>query len=408
MRFPRHPFATVWFWGLIGLLLACPRGLVADEPVSEFLNGLYRRGDVDIAMMYLETLDADTQLPATTRESLPFHRAVTLVLKASQTPRRDEQKRLFQKADELLHQFLQQQSGSLLAGQAHGLLSEVQLQLAQRKILDEEQNPDGPQQTASMADLRQQIAELRSLFDQQRQRAQQTQDQYPAYIAGDEPELRRARDRVLEKLIRSRLDLAQCDYWEAHTYPVEHASRQQLLTAAAAAYESLHQRYRSQIGGLYARLWQGKCYEELRSEQGVRLALGIYGELLGHDGTSVNLLSLKDRARLYRLICLNSSFRKDYQLVEIEAVSWLEAPESRIDSEAGLGIQWELCRALESLSQDEKCPMETRVDYLLRARERIVRLLLVTGGQTREFEDFRRRVEAALSAAGVPGAVHAD
>jgi len=364
----------------------------SSEPVQEFLNGLHRRHYFDTAVYYLETLEADDQLPASERELLTFRRGVTDLLGARHSVQPAEQTRKLESAVALFTRFLQSSHRHPWGEQARGLLSEARLQLAQRRIQEQESALPQSGSEEFWKGIRTQIDELRILFIQQRDRSEDALRNYSAYIPQDESELRRSRDRVQELFIRSSLDLAQCDYWEAHTHVVNTKERQQLLIAAGRAYEAIHQRFRSQVGGLYARLWQGKCYEELGDEQGVRLALGIYGEILEHDGTSPLLVSLKDRALLFRLICLNSPFRKDYQLVDLEAEQWLESAPQRIDTEAGLGIQWELCRALEFLSRENKWPMEIREDFLARARTHLIHLQQVTGGKTREFQELMRRI----------------
>ncbi|MCA9033203.1 MAG: hypothetical protein KDA66_20460, partial [Planctomycetaceae bacterium] len=105
----------------------------------------------------------------------------------------------------------------------------------------------------------------------------------------------------------------------------------------------------------------GKCFEEMGD---VRIALGIYEELLGHEGQSPTLLNLHDRALHYRLICLNRDARKDYKLVQLEAEKWLETAEARSSSAAGLGIRWELCLALESLGSSRTTEEAERTAYL--------------------------------------------
>ena len=56
-------------------------------------------------------------------------------------------------------------------------------------------------------------------------------------------------------------------------------------------FEKIHTAYRSMIGGLLARLWQGKCLEEIGQREGIDAALGIYRELLLHDGRSSSMLA---------------------------------------------------------------------------------------------------------------------
>jgi len=368
----------------------------AEEPVNAFLSGLLRHGYADTALIYLERLDPQLELSPQVREILPYHHAVILMHCAEQTLRPQEKREFEEKSAALFSQFIKNHPEHALVPQAQMSLVELQLQQAKSHLEASEGHDSSPARQDNWPDIRQQIAEIQTVFLQQRDRYQTYSDQYPAFIPADEPELRRARDHVQEMLIRSCLDLAQCKYWEAQTYPVDSPQRQQLLKSAGNSYELIHQRYRSQVGGLFARLWQGKCYEGLRDEQGMRLALGIYGEILEHDGTSSALVLLKDQALLYRLVCLNSEFRKDFQLVEMESESWLENAGRRSNSETGLAIQWELCRALDALAQDAQWPPDTRHDFLVRAHEHILRLQALTGGQTREFNEFRLKIESRL------------
>ncbi len=148
----------------------------------------------------------------------------------------------------------------------------------------------------------------------------------------------------------AQLDLAQCTYAEAQTYDQGSADFNRLLKKASEEYAKIHERYRSQVGGLYARMWQGKCFEE-QGELG--RALGIYNELLGHPGKSKPIKQLKDNILQFRLICLNDEKKKDYQLVINEAEQWLKANRSRNRTSIGQGITWELALAQESLANVE-------------------------------------------------------
>src|SRR5690606_27628082 len=106
-----------------------------------------------------------------------------------------------------------------------------------------------------------------------------------------------------------------CRYWEAQTFDKGTKERKDLLTTAAEEFEAIHSKYRSMIGGLFARMWQGKCFEE---QDEIRIALGIYEEILGHEGKSTTMQNLKDKALRFRLICLNHEKRKDFQLTVLE------------------------------------------------------------------------------------------
>ncbi|MEZ6046380.1 MAG: hypothetical protein R3C11_12590 [Planctomycetaceae bacterium] len=49
------------------------------------------------------------------------------------------------------------------------------------------------------------------------------------------------------------------------------------MQRAIDEFELLHFEFRNQTGGHYARLWQGKCYEELGQ---LSEALGVYNQIL--------------------------------------------------------------------------------------------------------------------------------
>jgi tetratricopeptide (TPR) repeat protein len=83
--------------------------------------------------------------------------------------------------------------------------------------------------------------------------------------------------------IRCQLDVALALYETAGTYESVKDEFSTTMRAASKEFEKIHSSYRSQIGGLYARMWQGRCFHQLGE---VQKALGIYNELLGHHGAS--------------------------------------------------------------------------------------------------------------------------
>ena len=175
-----------------------------------------------------------------------------------------------------------------------------------------------------------------------------------------------AREQAYRMYIQAQLNLAVTTFEEAQTWEPETAQRKALLTQAADEFALIHARYRQQIAGLYARMYQGKCFDE---QNDVVKALGIYNELLGHGGDkpSAALKRLQDSVRLFRLICLNREVRKDYAVVIREAEDWLAANEETATTRVGLGIQWELARALEQLALKEENNIADRRRMLTQA-----------------------------------------
>lgn len=199
---------------------------------------------------------------------------------------------------------------------------------------------------------RQKVAKL---FDDAQTSLKQAHDRYeavykafPPYVPEEDAEQLSARNSAELNYMRAQLDLARLTYYRAQTHPSEVRERDKLLTQAASEFETVHQRYRSQIVGLYARMWQARCFQE---QQDIGRAMGIYNELLSHPGKSNSLRRLQDEVRLFRLICLNHEQRKDYQLVIQEAGHWLEQNETRAGTLTGLGIRWQLVTAHTNLAQ---------------------------------------------------------
>ena len=67
------------------------------------------------------------------------------------------------------------------------------------------------------------------------------------------------------------------DYQLAKTYEPGNRQARKHLTAAANSYAALYETYRTRAAGLLARLWEGRCYQELGD---YNQALGCYRDLM--------------------------------------------------------------------------------------------------------------------------------
>lgn len=373
--------------------------ICAAEPYVSFLNGLRSRGYLDTALEYLDRIESQPEWAADDRQMFLFQRGLTLQMAAEKEAESEVRHALQKEAAINLEKFIRQNPDHDLSVQARHLHSELKLQLASTEI-----NASKSLDAADWLKIREEVQDIRNVFQQVHDLYRGNWERFPAFVPEDQPELRRSRNRAEEMVIRALLDLAQCDYWEGRTYMSGSPEQQEWLNKAALAFEAIHQRYRSQVGGLYARLWQGRCYQERGDDQGIRLALGIFGELLEHDGIAPVLIGLKDRALLFRLICLNGEFRRDYQLVEMESEYWLETAGSRVQSEVGLNIKWELCRALEMISLEPDWAADTREDFLIRARELALQIESTHGGLRLKANEMLERISRRLLPETRPGA----
>jgi len=202
-----------------------------------------------------------------------------------------------------------------------------------------------------LSQARQRCASARTLFDAEFAGAKAKFESFSVFIDREkDPKLWAQRQAAGVEFIEAQLQLATCTFVESLTHSADSDQRTRKLTNAAAAFEELHKKYRTQVGGLYGRLWQGRCLQLLGDH---RAALGIFNELLQHPGESGSIRSLHNYAVHFRLISLNDDSRRDWQLVLDESRRWMEGTtEAERNSSICFGVTWEMSRAMLGDSGD--------------------------------------------------------
>lgn len=361
--------------------------LPAEEPYLEFVQGLRDKNYYDIALDYLNQIESAKDTPKEVRELIPFERAMTLMLFSRTQRLPEEQDETLNMALAQLELFTKQNPNHPKAGTANTERGKIILEKARVEVRESQSPAEQNNKKAHQEAARKLVAQARSIFQKAYNQHEKTWKSFPATFIdkNKEPEKYAARAKAEIQFMSAQLDLAQCTYEEAQTYDPGSADFNRLLKKASEEYAKIHERYRSQVGGLYARMWQGKCFEE-QGELG--RALGIYNELLGHPGKSQPIRQLKDNILQFRLICLNSDQKKDYQLVINEAEQWLRENRARKRTSIGQGITWELARAEEALASQEGMKKEDQ--------ERILRQALVNARFVNAFRGKYRDVSRVM------------
>ncbi|MFK7777158.1 MAG: hypothetical protein QM501_03395, partial [Gimesia sp.] len=323
----------------------------AEEQYLKFLQGLREKNYHDTALQYLDQISADKETPKEIKELIPFERAMTLMVFSRTQKLPKDQEKTLNLALAQLELFTKQSPNHPKAGTANTERGKIILEKAEVEVRKSQSPAEGNKKEYQAA-ARKLVAQARAIFQKAYNLHEKTWKSFPATFIDKQKEPKKYKARAISeiKFMSAQLDLAQCTYAEAQTYDPGSADFNRLLGKASEEYAKIHERYRSQVGGLYARMWQGKCFEE-QGELG--RALGIYNELLGHPGKSPPIKQLKDNILQFRLICLNDEKRKDYQLVINEAEQWLRENRTRNRTAIGQGITWELSRAQESLANIE-------------------------------------------------------
>ena len=366
----------------------------SEEPYLQFLQGLRSRGYYDYALDYIKQIEDDPDMPPDVRAVLPYERAITL-LASSKTLRNPEaQNEQLDQALGFLAEFTKATPNHPLAGQADSERGKILLGKGRVEVWQSRSPANASRKAEYQQKAREYIKAAREIFQAAHDKHKAAYDKFDKYIDEKTDKDRyQARKKAETSYIRAQLDLALCTYERAQTHDVTSSEYRSILTEASVEFAEIHKKYRSMVGGLYAQVWQGKCFEE---QGDLRKAVGIYNGLLENPGTAPAMQRLQDQVRQFRLICLNHDDNKDYQLVIDEATEWLKQRKSRARSSVGLGIQWELALARENMGLTRTLPEPDRMVYLKQAQE-TARTINRYPGQYKEASTIMiRRLQVAI------------
>lgn len=348
------------------LCVASAGRAAAVEPYSDFVQGLRNRSLFDYAEQYLLSLEKKPGVPTDVKQMVPYELGVTYRDSARGLLIPEEQRVKLDESQAAFERFAKGAPNHPLAGRANSERAKILVEKARVDIWDADSTSDDGKKGQLQASARKLIGQARGIFTTAVEQLKKTFETFPGYIPQEERERIEQRQAAEAEYIQAQLDLAETIYWEAQTYPAGDAKRKQLLTSGMLEFEKIHTSYRSMIGGLLARLWQGKCLEE---QGAIGEALGIYGELLKHSGGSPSMNALQAKAQQFQLICYNHSSKNEFRLVNQLAAAWLgdDANRRAKSSETGKGIEWEQARALEQLGQDRTVAENERTAFLNQA-----------------------------------------
>ena len=357
------------------LLMSLPGS--AAEPLQPFIQGLRDRGYYDIALTYLDQMEQRADLPAEIQLILPYERAQTLLASARDLNNADAQRSQLDAAEAAFQQFAKAAPNHPLAAQANTWRGRILFEKARVEIFESEDPSRQPTRQQCQEKARAYLAEARKVLEDAAAQHKLSLDQFPSFIPEEDKVKHAARDHAENNYIEVAFDVGKCTYWSARTYDRRTKEATSALEGASLEFTGMHDRWRNNTGGKFARLWQGKCYEELDQ---ITQALGVYEDLLTLTPDTPVKAALYDLALRFKLICLNHEQKKDYPLVITLADEWLSAAQGRTRSEVGFGIQWELCRALEQLGLDRTKTEAERTQFLNQALVR-ARTLSRTAGE---------------------------
>lgn len=390
----RHRFALV-FLAVLSLLTS---RLSAAEPYLEFVEGLRQREYFDTAMEYLEWAETRSDLPADVKVVIPFEKAETLIQLSKLQRNPEAANATLSRAQAFLEQFLKANPEHPKAAKANSDAANVLVGKGKVAILQAKSPSNANKRPELLKEAKANFEQARKLFQDAATKYDKEWQGYGAFVdAAKEPEKKEAKDAAERMKIRAELDVGIVQYEQAQAYEKDDPKYQSELKEASEKFELIHQKHRSQVAGLYARMYQGKCFEE---QGDLQKALGLYGELLSHNPESATMKNLQAQVTHFKLICLNSDKKADYTLVDKLAQEWIKANPTMVRTRYGTGIRYEQARALENMAKARELKPEEKKKIQAEALA-AARIVNRAGGEFRDpSQAMITRLMAALNRDG--------
>jgi tetratricopeptide (TPR) repeat protein len=304
----------------------------------DFVQALRERGLFDLATDYLEKLRTEKTTPDEIRTVLDYESGRLLIDEAAKTGDLVHRKELLEQARNRLDDFTKAQPKHPLASEALVQLARLLVERGHLAVMLGEETEDQGEKADRLVEARASFDQARATYSKAVERLKAEFKAYPNFLPDDDPR-KAKRDRTHIAMMDAELQKAIVDYEQGQTYPSGSKERADFLARGLAQFDELYKNYRTQLAGLAAQMWQGKCYEE-RGDIGP--ALGIYNALLEH--TDPHLRGLQRYVAYFKIIAHGK--RKEYALAADEAARWLQrysTPDER-HSQEGLGVQLELAK----------------------------------------------------------------
>ncbi len=273
-----------WSLVLYGLAvtLAFPAAAVAIEPAEDFLRGLQERGLNELALDYLDHLKTSQAVDEAFRKKIPYHCGVVLIEQSRQSTDSATRNRLLEEARVELERFAASNPESVQGADANLQLASVQLAGGQQLVAQMSQLSTEPafdaQRRELGSDARDMFASARSMFEQAKAIYSAELEKLPPATSDVKGDASNKRQEYRARVAQLRFLAAQTQFEMAQSYPRETDEFRQLNETAAAELAAVYEEYaRAFIVGLYARLYEGRCYQAVGAHQ---LALGCFEDIL--------------------------------------------------------------------------------------------------------------------------------
>lgn len=345
--------------------------IFAVEPAEEFLKGLNDRGLNELALAYLDSMRTSPLASEEFRKQIPYHRGITLVEQSRQAADPAARTRLLELAREELAKFAEANPESMTGAEAQMQLGTVLLERGQQQI---SQANSLPHEASYDSQRRDRFREAQRLLGDARTMFQNAESTYSAEVdklpppstePNAKPDNRRQdfRARVAQLLFLA----AQSQFEAARTHAPESSDFKKLNESAAKEFSAVYEEYARvlPLPGLYARLYEGRCYLALGNYQ---LALGSFEDIRSQPDVLPPLRKLIAAAYRYRAECLLAQDKAGAAVEDCRAcLANAKADEEK--QPEWLAVRYQLAQALRKQSEALPAESNERRKLVAEARE---------------------------------------
>ncbi|MGD9126910.1 MAG: hypothetical protein PVH19_05975 [Planctomycetia bacterium] len=382
----------------------------AEEQWQSFLDALRTSGYHDMAEYYLDRMAARRDCPKKLKEVVDYERGITLLSQPAGS--RTEREEKLKEAGKLFDKFVEKHPKHEYVTKARTQLANVLVEQG-RMFISESEEPGVSARTKSslQSKARRYYNDAKKVFGEQDEKLTAKLKKLPEPKTAEET---RQRDVLRADFLQTRLSLATTDYEIGMTYP-KARDRDKYLRGAAKKYHELYDKYGSFLAGLYARMWEGRCYQKLSDD---KRAAEIFESVLMQVGDSNVFRALKNKTYVLLIETMIDPKVKRYA----DALGFYQEWEksrlpNEISSPEGLEIRYlagvaslELARSLKKNNKNRpKLLADARTSFRFvmrfpgeirsRAREKMADKLLASGeGKKPEPRDFKEAMEYGRAA----------
>src|SRR5215213_3823799 len=271
---------------LVLTLIAADVRAFAVEPTAEFVQGLQARGLHSLALDYLEEMKTSPLANDAVRRQIPYLRGEALIEQSRQSPDPATRAKLLDEARQELERFAEANPHSIEGAEAQLQLATVQMTRGQELVAQALQLPKDAAYDAQRKtfghDARLMFAEARETFGRAEAIYSTELDKLPPTTSAEaRSDTGSKRQEYRSRVAQLRFLGAQTRFEEAQSYPPAADEFRKLNETAAQELSTIYDEFaRTMLVGLYARLYEGRCYQAIGKFQE---ALGCYEEIIGKD-----------------------------------------------------------------------------------------------------------------------------